>query len=187
MNDPLTVAALKVISDYTLKRYNEARAELAARMQRGDRMIARSPLGDVKVGTVSKTDPKPVARITDESAFTAWVQENYPDRMVYDFDVIGSDQEVKAVLFEHAPHLLRKVTKPDLEFVRGVRQDSLFVGAPVGPGGEAEVPGLAVDQPEGDVRCRPDEDGLAAVLELFRADRLTLESLVRPELPGGAE
>ena len=40
-------------------------------------------------------------RITDETAFVAWVQQNYPERMVYDFDVIGSDPEVKAVLYSH--------------------------------------------------------------------------------------
>ncbi|WP_116051911.1 hypothetical protein [Amycolatopsis palatopharyngis] len=183
----LRVAALKVVSDYTTRRYNEARAEAAERMERGDRLMARSPLAGVKVGAVSKSDPKPVARVTDEKAFTDWVRKNYPDRMVYDFDVIGSTQEVVSVLFEHAPHLLRKITKPDPELVREIRADSVGLGAPVGPAGEADVDGLEVTTPDGIVSCKPDPEALAAVVDLIRADKLSLEGLVRAELPGGAE
>jgi hypothetical protein len=181
----LKVAALKVVSDYTTQRYNEARKEIGATMHRGDRQMARSPLGEVKLGAVTKTDPKCTALIADESAFTAWVEQHYPERMVYDFDVIGSEQEVKALLFEHAPHLLRKVAKPDPELVKQIRQDSVSIGVPMGPGGEVDVDGVEVKTPEPVVTCKPDPNALAAVVDLFRAGRLSFESLVRPELLGG--
>jgi hypothetical protein len=181
----LRVASLKVVSEYTARRYNEARAEAAAVMQRGDRLMARSPLEGVKIGAVTKTDPKATARVTDDAAFTAWIHKHYPDRMEFDFVIIGSDQEVISVLFEHAPHLLRKVTKPDPELVKQIRTDSASLGAPIGPAGEADVDGIEVTTPEGVVSCKPDPNALAAVVDLIRAERLSLEDLVRPELPGG--
>jgi hypothetical protein len=188
-NDELAVrvAALKVISDLTSECYNEARAELGKRMQRGDRLMARSPLdGAPKIGAVTLSDPKTVAQISDARAFGAWVAENYPDRMERDYEIVGSHQEVAAVLFENAPHLLRPVVKPDPELVKQVRQDSAKLGCPIGPSGEADVPGVVVSTPDGVVACKPDPDALAAVIDLFRADKLTLESLTFPELPGGA-
>lgn len=186
-DEVLRTAALKVVADYAQSCYNQARAEMAATMEKGDRLTARSPLDGSKLGSVSKTDPKPVALITDEKAFTEWMLANYPDSVAYDFDVIGGDQEVKAVLFEHAPELLRRKTIPSPELVKRIRHDSIQLGTPIGPNGEAEIDGLEVKIPEGDVRCRPEEGALVAVIELFRAGRLSLEELVLPQLPAGAE
>lgn len=182
-NDILRLAALKVVSDYTKKCYDLARAEAAAQMERGDRRIAR--VDSEKLGAVSKTDPKPVALIGDEAAFTEWLLANYPDSVAYDLDIIGSDQEVKAVLFEHAPQLVRSKKVPSPDLVRRIKNDSAQLGVPIGPSGEAEIPGLTVSQPDGDVRCKPDEGALATVIHLFRAGKLDLESLVLPELTGG--
>lgn len=184
----LRVAALKVVSDYAKRRYDAARAEAAAVMRRGDRLMARSPLNELdKLAAVSKTDPKPVARVSDETALLAWVERHYPDKVGWDFDIIGSDQEVKAVLFEHAPHLLRKIRLADPELVKQIRSDSAALGAPIGPGGEADVDGVTVETPEGTVACKPTDDALGVVVDLARAGVLSLEELVRPELPGGAE
>lgn len=181
----LRVAALKVVADTARDAYNQARADAAAVMQRGDRLMGRSPLDGAKIGAVTKTDPKPVCRITDESALTDWVVEHYPNHVEFDFDVIGSDQEVKSVLFEHAPHLLRRTRTISPDLLRQLREDSTALGAPVGPGGEADVPGLVVEIPEGTVSCRPDPDAFAVVVELVRSERLSFESLVHPTLPGG--
>jgi hypothetical protein len=182
----LRVAALKVVTEFTLQRYNDARAELGGKMQRGDRLMARSPLdGETKIGAVTKSDPKAVAQISDKAAFEAWVAETYPDRMERDYEIIGSHQEVAAILFESAPHLLRPIVKVDPELVKQIRSDSAKLGCPIGPSGEADVPGVVVSTPEGVVACRPDDNALVAVIDLFRAEKLTLESLTFPELPGG--
>lgn len=182
----LKVAALKVVSDYTKTRYDESRAEVAEMMERGDRKMCRSPLGDVKIAAVSMSDPKAVALISDEAAYTEWVRQTYPDAIESAFHIIGSDAEVVAVLFEYAPHLIRRTEKVDPEFTSAVRRESAALGDPIGPGGEADIPGVKVSTPNPVVSCKPTEDALAAVVDLFRAERMTLESLVRPELPGGA-
>jgi hypothetical protein len=178
----LRVAALKVVSEYTAQCYREARVQIGERMARGDRLMARSPLG--KLGAVSRSDPKPTSRITDQSEFTAWVEKHYPERMVLDFEVIGSTQEIVSVLFEHAPYLLRKISKPDPELVKEIRQDSVKVGAPIGPGGEV-VDGLEVSTPDAVVSCKPDDDALSVVAQLIRSNALTFDELVTPALPGG--
>lgn len=183
----LRVAALKVVSDYATRRYNEARAEAAAKMRRGDRLMGRSPLGEVKVGAVSKSDPKATARISDEQALTRWIAEHYPEHVAYDFDIVGSHEEVAAVLFEHAPHLLRKITIVDQDTIKRIKSESAALGAPVGPGGEADIEGIEVTVPEGVVSCKPDPNALAAVIDLFRSNQLSFESLVHPELPGGEQ
>lgn len=181
----LMVATLKVVSEVFSQRYDEARGEIAASMNRGDRRVARSPLdGSPKIGTVTFSDPKPVAQINDMPAFLAWVQEHYPERITRDFEIIGSHQEIAAVLFESAPHLLRPVVTVDPELVKQVRTESAKLGVPIGPAGEADIDGVVVDTPAAVVSCRPDENALAAVVDLFRTNRMSLESLTFPQLPG---
>lgn len=60
----------------------DAKASILGHMGPGDKLHAR--IGDLDVGTVSVTDPKPreVLEIADEKAFTAWVKANHPDAMV---------------------------------------------------------------------------------------------------------
>lgn len=177
------VASLKVISDYTKARYDEARAEADQAMNAGDRLMARSPIDSAKIAPVVKTDPKPVARVTDEGHLTAWMAENYPEKVKAGYEVIGGDDEVIGVLFDHAPHLLRRKTVIKPEDLAELRRDSAAMGCPVGPGGEVDIPGLVVETPAPVVSCKPDpQTALPAVMQLFRAGRLELDGTVRPEL-----
>jgi hypothetical protein len=178
----LKTAALKVISEFTADRYNDARAEVAKTLNKGDRKTVRSPLGDVKVGQVWVTDPKPVCSITDRAALTDWLQANYPAMTETGYEVIGSEAEIIAVLFEHAPHLLREVRRINTDQLRELKANCVALGQVVGPGGEADVPGLAVSEPDGVVTCKPDTAGFQAVMDLYRAGRLELDGTLRPEL-----
>jgi hypothetical protein len=178
----LKAAALKVISEFTSARYNDARAEVAKELNKGDRKTVRSPLGDVKVGQVWVTDPKPVCSVTDRTALTDWLQTNYPAMTETGYEVIGSEAEIVAVLFEHAPHLLREVRRINPDQLRELKANCVALGQVVGPGGEADVPGLAVSEPDGVVTCKPDTAGFQAVMDLYRAGRLELDGTLRPEL-----
>lgn len=178
----LRTAALKVVSEYTKARYNEAREEVAKQLNKGDRKTVRSPLGDVKVGQVWVTDPKPECVVTDRAALTDWLAEHYPAITKTGYEVIGSQPEIVAVLFEHAPHLLREVREIDPDQLREIRANSIAIGTPIGPGGEANMPGIEVREPDGVVTCKPDTGGLQAVMDLYRAGRLDLDGTVRPEL-----
>jgi hypothetical protein len=184
----LEVATLKVVSEVFIKRYADSRAELGATMKRGDRLTAWSPLdGAPKIGSVTLTDPKNTARIGHRAAFEAWVSDNYPGDIAYDFEILpNTDQEVITCLYDHAPHLLKKIVKINRDLEKQVCVDSAALGVPVGPSGEADVPGVVVSCTEPVVSCLPAKGAVAAVIDLFRSGRLTLEDFSPRELPGGA-
>lgn len=184
----LKVAALKAISAFTTERYNEARQEAAKVMQRGDRRIARSPLDEAKVGAVSMSDPKATARVSDLTAITDWLTENYPEHIHSGYEVNATDEQVMRVLFEHAPHMLRKVKRAKPEVLSDLTKTAAVVGKPVGPGGEMDIPGIVVERPDPVVSCKPDEaTALTAVMDLIRAERIGIDGTVRPELPASEE
>ncbi|WP_409186680.1 hypothetical protein F9C11_21565 [Amycolatopsis sp. VS8301801F10] len=184
MSDPntvaLRVAALKHLKDRIDDAYNAARAEQAEAMPKGARWPVVSPLDGVKLGTVSKSEPKVRARIADENAFGAWAAANYPDDTEYAFRIVGSEQEVHEALYTHAPHLVKSVTVVSRDLRKRVERMSAATGVPTGPGGEVDVPGVAVDDPDGVVSCLPADGGWQSVVELVRADAALLELLARP-------
>ena len=181
-DEVLTVAALKVISDFTRRRYDEAKAGLTAQLHKGERKIARSPLGDEKIGAVYVTDPDPVCAVVDGPALRDWIAEHYPALIEQHYELIGSEKELIDVLFQHAPHLLRPVSRVTGEALRELKANCVTVGAVIGPSGEADVPGLSVHIPDGVVTCRPDRGGLTAVMALHQSGRLELDGTLRPEI-----
>jgi hypothetical protein len=182
----LRVGALKAIKDYVNVAYDEAREAVAAVMRRGDRLTARSPLDDTKIGSVSMTDPKPVARVCDMPALAAWLSENYPDLVADVYEVTATEEQIRALVFEHRPEWLTRKQRVDPRIVQQIRERSAIVGAPAGPTGEADVPGIVVETPEPVVTCRPSADALDAVAALIRADRIGLDGVTRA-LPGTEE
>ncbi|PWK81669.1 hypothetical protein C8D88_11680 [Lentzea atacamensis] len=178
------VAALKVVSDFTKERYDEARAEAGEHMTAGSRWMARSPIDDTKIGPVVKSDPKPVAKVVDPAALTEWMEQHYPENIKAGYEIAAVESEIVQVLFEHAPHLLkhRKVIKP--EVIAEIKRESAVMGCPIGPGGEVDLPGIEIETPEPVVSCRPDPThALAVVQQLFREGRLELDGTVLPALP----
>ncbi|WP_435583350.1 hypothetical protein [Amycolatopsis thermoflava] len=169
----LRVATYKVLADYAKDRYDEARAQMAARMHNGDRLAAVDARG-VKLAAVTKRDPKPEARITDMAKLRAWVATHYEDHLVSGIEVTGSDPEVHEVLIRHAPHLLREVQKVSPDLVRLITDASKKAGAPVGPGGEADVPGVTVQTSEGTVSCLPTDEALGVVVGMLQSGELDL-------------
>lgn len=186
MNDSVRrVAVLKVVHEHVTTLYDGARAEAAAHLEEGSRLPIRTPGGE-KIATVSKTEPVRTARIEDTAAFEAWARVTYPDRVKTEYGINGTDNEVKKILFAHAPHLLREYRVVDPELVKEVRRLSVKLGVPAGPDGEVDVPGVVVERPSGTVVCRPDENGLAEVIEMFRSGLLTFDGLAQIDPPDGA-
>lgn len=175
----LRAATLKVISEFTKGKYDEARGQLAALMHRGDRLISRSPEGNAKIGAVYMTDPDPQCRITDGQALKQWMFQRYPELCENGYEVIGSEKEVINVLFEHAPHLLRRIHQVSSDALRELRAAAVTLGQVTGPGGEADVPGLEVHVPDAVVACKPAETALQAVMDLHRSGRLSLDGTIK--------
>ena len=181
--DPaLTVAFLKVLSDYFAAKYREVRAEQEARMKRGDRLTARDPQDDTKLASVTLTDPKKYVSVTDADAFTQWMVDNYPALTETVTEINASDAMVKSVLFQHAPELLtyrRRVRPSDLGELKAA---CVTLGAIVGPGAEADVPGLELRESEPVIQCRPTDDALPRLLHLFREGVIRIDGTVLPTI-----
>jgi hypothetical protein len=175
-------AILKVISDFTKHAYDESRRKMAQVLNRGDRLVARSPLDGSKLGPVYMTDPKPECVITDKQALTDWVVENYPALTETGYEISGTDSEVIGVLFEHAPHLLRQVRRITADDMRELRAASITLGQPVGPGMELDIPGIEVKDIPGVVTCKPVDTAFQSVMDLYRAGRLALDGTVTPAI-----
>lgn len=175
-------AILKTISDFTKQRYDEHRAKSAHLLTQGDRLIARSPLDQSKLGAVYRTDPKPQCRVIDQQALTDWMVSHYPELTETGYEVIGSDSEIIAVLFEHAPHLLRQIRRVKVDDMRELRAAAITLGQPIGPGSEVDIPGMEVHTPDGVVTCKPADTAFQSVMDLHRAGRLQLDGTVLPAI-----
>lgn len=186
-DDVLKVAALKVLLDYVKARYDEARTDLKGRLSKGDRLTARSPISDEKIGAVWLTDPERTASVVDKAALLSWVEENYPEHVMQRYHVTATDEQVRTLLFQHAPEWMDRRPEVEGKFVAELLTAAADMGVPVGPGGEADVPGIAVKVREGVVTCRPvAEKALPLVLELHQTGVLGLDGTVRREIEGDA-
>lgn len=178
----LTVTFLKVLSEYMADRYDEERAKQTAGMNRGDRVTARDPRDGSKLSAVTLTDPNTKVTVTSLTELTQWMVDNYVELTESVSRVIGSEAEVKAVLFQHAPELLRSTRRITADALRELKAACATLGQVMGPGGETEVPGLEVTTPDAVLQCRPVEDSLPRLLSLFREGHIEIDGTVRPLL-----
>ena len=174
----LRVAAHKYAADLAAEQYAAVRAEADRRMNRGDRLYVYAPDGETKLGALSKSAPRKTAQIHDEAALLEWVGEHYPKSVQDDADITGPDDEVKAFLWENGGrHLLteRKTITPSLR--KAILQNSNAAKAPVGPGGEADIPGVRLAQAAPSrVSFLPDDEATAAatIVQLVRSGAVKL-------------
>lgn len=76
-------ATLKALADVVTDRLKAVRAETQAALdeaegQTGTRQVAAKLPDGTPIATISLTDPKPEAKVTDADAFQAWVMEAFP-------------------------------------------------------------------------------------------------------------
>lgn len=86
----LEEATLKALADVITDRLKTIRSQTQsgldeAEQQTGTRQIVAKLPDGTSIATLSLTDPKPEARITDAEAFQAWVMEAYPDEIARRF------------------------------------------------------------------------------------------------------
>lgn len=111
-------------------------------------------IGDAKIGSASKTDPKPTARVVNGELFRAWVKENRPEEIV----------TVEAVRSSFESALLKIVTE---------------CGGMTTPDGEVvDVPGVEVVPGVPVVRVVPEKGAEDVIAAALAADGLTLTQLL---------
>lgn len=178
----VTVAALKVLAEYASAEYEKRRAEMAAALKRGDRSTARDPRDDGKIASISLTDPKPVVSI-NLPVLTEWVRREYPALCETVTAIApGMEHPVIETLAVHAPHLLRQEIVITADALAELRANCVYIGAPVGPQGETDIPGIEVRTPAPSLQCRLTSEAKARVLDLVRTGRVQLDGAVRPAI-----
>lgn len=175
----LKVAALRMLSDRAHAAYEKARAEAEDVLPRGARWPVE--VEGVKVGTVSRSAPGKVAQITDPEAFLAWAKATYPEEIEPVLDVTGTEEQVKAALYEHedSRHLVKlgERAKPSLRAT--VIEASAAYGAPAGPNGELDVPGVAVTpSAPGKVSFRPADGAYDTLAAMIRQGQIAVPDLL---------
>lgn len=183
----LRLAALGLLRDRAKAAYNVLRDEADKIMDRSDRKSVYDPTRKIYLGAVSKTNPEKTAGVGDAAAFLEWVKATYPDEVDWDMDIVGPDDEVKAVLYHHAKHLvkLREIVKP--AFRAKVLEASNAAKEPAGPSDELDVPGIVMSAAStSTVSFRPSADAAGTLTELIRNGTVKVPDLLDvPDAPDG--
>lgn len=156
----LRIVLLKALLDEVQVELTAVKTVAAGRWAKGSTLPARSP-DDVKLGRVTKSDPKPVARITDRDAFERYVYAEHADE-VDTVIVLGDVGEILPILIAAGREdLFTAVQKIPDSLVARLEKRALSV----------DVPGITVRKPEGVVSAAPAGAAREMVRRLL-ADRL---------------
>jgi predicted metalloendopeptidase len=143
-----TVIAAKLVADEFKALEAEAKARvLELSKETGATTFTVKDDDDTKLGTVSVSDGKTSAEITNEAALYQWVKKNRPDQLV---EVI-------------APAYLKALLKAAVESGDGVAVDE--------DSGEV-IPGIEVSVGDPYVSSRPNADAKARMRELVAGSKL---------------
>lgn len=175
----LGMVVLKYLTDRIRPAQETLRFHAVKLLDKKERVVAKSSLDGTQLGTITKSDPKPKATITNPARVYEWVRDHYPERLDVKTQIVGSDTEVIAVLAVHAPHLIDEVLRLPEWVTHELVLKAEQAGQPVGWGGEIDVPGIEVTIPEGSVSVRLEKEIDDAVLDLVRAGLVEIDGTVR--------
>ena len=176
--EEIEALALAVLEKVAKDGKDLVKATIGGRYPDGRRETFRSPIDGKKLGLVYRTDPDPVWTVTDAAAFDEDLRQD-PANVETVAEIVGSDEQVIAVLAEHAPELLAVVTR--------VRQDARDAAIRAAKAG-AEIPGVSKVKPAGSLTVTPDRNQARdAISGLIQAGLLTWDGRrALPEGTGGA-
>lgn len=161
-----------------------ARAKAEGLLDEGASVTLYSPLG-AKLGKALVTDPEATAVVTNRSTLDAWLLVTYPEQSEPVEEISPDTTAVLAVLREFAPDLVIHSRRPIDRMVPDVLAASADAGQPMGPDGELDIPGVAVNKKPGVLHIRLDpKTAPQAIADMWAAGLLALDGTLR-ELPSG--
>lgn len=175
----LGMVALKYAMDRVKPAQDELRRQARELLGKKERVPATVD-GEV-VGTIGKSSPKKSARVTNEMALREWISEQYPE-LVIPRSFIEDQAAAIEVLEEHAPHLVHTRLEVAESVVNEMLRNSEHTGTPTGPGGEADVPGITVDTPDGNVTVLMEKGNEYLVEQMLTSGQVSLDGTVRREI-----
>lgn len=146
----------------------------------GESIAAVSPVDGTVLGTITRTNPKPVAKVEDMAALMAHVQETNPEEL-WDVDYVsGDDGEVLKALKESHPSLVK-------QRVEISEQHLSFLLKKAAGSNTFRPPGIEVSTPTGTVNIYPADTEDEAFQAVIKARAVELDGSVNRALPGGSE
>jgi hypothetical protein len=130
----------------------------------GTRTTTPSPLASTKLGPVYRTEPDPMWEETDCDAHCKALEAD-PDNVEYVDDIARTDEQVIALLAEHAPELLGRIERDMASAV-----NAAVVAA---ARGEEPLPGIERVKARGSLVVRPGRNAGQAVGRLVQAGAIT--------------
>lgn len=144
-------------------------------------IAAVNPLTGEALGFITRTNPTPVAEVSDLSALMAHVGDTDPDQLVDVDYLVGSTPDIIAALKKSHPELVAQrpeITAHHLKYLLATAEkDKTF-----------RPPGITVTKPVGTVNAYPDKDIPDEVfLEVIKSGAVALDGTIRPALEGASE
>lgn len=137
----MKIVLLKTLLDLVTREFRETKALAAEQWPKGASIPARTDT-DLKLGRVSKSDPKPTAAVVDDEAFDAWLRAEHPDKLQHHVE-LGDLGEVLAMLIEQGRRDLITESLVVPEWLRSNMIAAALTGR--------EIPGVIVTHPAGGV------------------------------------
>jgi hypothetical protein len=161
---------LKTLADLVNAEFRTVKALAAEQFPKGASIPARTAKdqGDVKLGKLSKSDPKPTAQVTNIAEFEGWLRHKFSDKLEPRV-ILGEPSEICAVLQDHG--------HDDLYSIEEVIPDWLRNEWVTKAAGGEKVPGVTVSTPDGVVQARAEAAAKALVVELLSASPVPLLAL----------
>lgn len=134
------IVMLKTLIDLVMEEFKREKQVMGQLISRGDGVAARTP-DDRKLGRVTKSDPKPVAVISDLDALEEWLRTQYPDKLEHRVS-LGRVDEILPILIDAGRRDLFTDTEVVPDYLVGQAKTLAAQGRPI-PGITVQ-PGNAV-------------------------------------------
>lgn len=158
------IVILKTLLDLVTREFREARALAAEQFPKGASIPARTDT-DVKLGRVSKSDPKPTTTVMDADAFDAWLRAEYPDKLQHSVE-IPDLSEVLAILIQQDRRDLIKESFVVPDWLRANMRSAALAGR--------EIPGVTVNGADGVVSATKEPAAERLVRQLLSGSPVQL-------------
>lgn len=154
---------LKAAAGLILDEFEAVKALAAEQFQKGDSKAARD--GELKLGRLTMSDPKPKATVTDAALFEAYLEVKYADAAVHEA-ILGDPSEICAALADAGRDDLYTVVHSIPDWVRQERLKAALAGE--------SVPGVTVAAPAGVMSAKPEQAAKDLVRELLNGSAVPL-------------
>lgn len=158
------IVLLKTLADLVLEEFARIKEVAAEQLPKGASIPARTG-DDVKLGRVTKSDPKPVAQIVDRDELDDWIRTQYPDKLDTRAE-LGDLGEVLAVL--------KDAGRNDLFSIVTEIPAHLYKQAEAMAANGRPIPGIAIRRPPGTVSARKEVAAEYVVRQLLSGSPVPL-------------